>query len=75
MTNRKYWRQNADWQLSQMNQIPDDQDQPGGEWRDKSAHFDEYVYALKFLNQQFGESNQIPQTPSWYIPGGIDDNH
>jgi len=73
MTNREYWRQNADWQLSQMNQIPDDQDQPGGEWRDKSAHFDEYVYALKFLNQQFGESNRIPQTPSWYIPGGIDD--
>jgi len=68
MTNREYWRQNADWQLSQMNQIPDDQDQPGGEWRDKSAHFDEYVYALKFLNQQFGESNRIPQTPSWYIP-------
>jgi hypothetical protein len=49
MTNREYWRQNADWQLSQMNQIPDDQ--PGGEWRDKSAHFDEYVYALKYLNQ------------------------
>ena len=68
MTNREYWRQNADWQLSQMNQLPDDQDQPGGEWRDKSAHFDEYVYALKFLNQQFGESNRIPQTPSWYIP-------
>lgn len=73
MTNRKYWRQNADWQLSQMNQLPDDQ--PGGEWRDKSAHFDEYVYALKYLNQQFGESNRIPQTLGWYIPGGIDDNH
>jgi hypothetical protein len=68
MTNREYWRQNADWQLSQMNQIPDDQDQPGGEWRNKSAHFDEYVFALKFLNQVYGESNRIPQTPSWYIP-------
>jgi len=71
LSNRECWRREADWQLRKMNELPDDQ--PGGKWRDKSAHFDEYVYALKFLNQQFGESNRIPQTPGWYISGGIDD--
>jgi hypothetical protein len=44
-----YWRKNADWQLAEMNKLPNDT--PGGKWRDKSAHFDEWVGTVAVISR------------------------